>query len=152
MKKILIARTRWEYYAANITGILAIIGLLAWFTVLAITDEGIDFTSVFFWMAILVIIIIPYALIGFFSSMKTVEVTATGLIISYIFQKHVNTIRFSDVVEMRSHRTEKETVVRPRSIRDTFTLILADGRAFEFDRSQFDQYAQLKAVCRKQVK
>lgn len=151
MKKIILATTRWEYYVANVGGILAIVGLFIWFLTLAITNEGIDFTSAFFWMALLLLIVAPYALIGFFSSMKNVEVTATGLTISYVFQKHTNVIRFSDIAEMRSRRPEQETPIRP-GFRDTFTLILRDRRIFEFDRSQFHQYAQLKAICRKHVK
>src|SRR6187551_2603581 len=77
----MVVKTRWEYYVANVTGILVIIGLLIWLLTLAITEDGIDFTSVFFWMALLLLIVFFYALIGFFSSMKTVDVTAKGLTI-----------------------------------------------------------------------
>ena len=148
----MVVKTRWEYYVANVTGILVIIGLLIWLLTLAITEDGIDFTSVFFWMALLLLIVFFYALIGFFSSMKTVDVTAKGLTIAYVFQKHRNVIRFSDIAEMKSRRTEQETRERPRKLRDTFTLVLADGRVFEFSRSQFDQYGHLKAICWKHVK
>src|SRR5688572_28638379 len=109
MKEKIILKTRWEYYVANVTGILIITGLFFWLAALAITDEGIDFTSAYFWIALLLLIMVPYPLIGFFSSKKTVEATATGLTISYVFQKHRNVIRFSDIAEMKSRKTETET-------------------------------------------
>ena len=152
MKDKLIVRTRWEYYVANVAGILALIGLFTWFFSLAFTNDGIDFTSVYFWLALLLLIIIPYALIGFFSSMKSVEVTVKGLTIAYVFQKHQNVVRFADVVEMKSRKSKDENTAHPRAGRDTFTLVLADKRVFEFSRSQFDQYGKLKSICRKQVK
>ena len=152
MKTKLIAKTRWEYYVANVAGIIAILGMFFWFSSRAITEAGISFTSIFFWMAILLLIMVPFTLIGFFSSMKAVEVTAEGLIIFYVFQKHINEIGFSEIEKMESRVTGRETVVRPKMIRDTFRLVLVDGRAFEFSQSQFDGYAQLKAVCRKNIR
>lgn len=149
MKKQLIATTRWEYYVANIGGIIAIMGFFVWFLMLAIADKGIDFTSLFFWLALLTLVVLPYALISFFSSMKTVELMANGLIISYIFQKHKNVIQFSEVAEMKSRRSETRT--SPRTVRDTFKIILVDGKVFEFERSQFDKYKQLKEACRKKI-
>ena len=152
MKKILVAKTRWEYYVANVAGILSLTGLFAWFLTLSISNDGVDLGSVFFWMAAVLLIIIPYSLIGFFSSMKTVEVTNNELSISYVFQKHTNLIRFADIAIMKSSKTKKETIIRQRTVRESFKIILTDGRVFEFERSQFQQYDQLKTICLKQVK
>ncbi|MEO5980053.1 MAG: hypothetical protein ABIS36_15510 [Chryseolinea sp.] len=152
MDKEILVTTRWEYYVANVVGFIAVLGLFIWFCMLAISDRGIDFLSVFFWLALLMLIAIPYSMISFFSSMNTVEVTATGLIITYVFQKHKNVIQFSEIVKMKSTGTDRETVVRPRSIRESFTISLADERVFEFDRSQFNRYDQLKTICWSRLK
>ncbi|HEY3403011.1 MAG TPA: hypothetical protein VGK59_06475 [Ohtaekwangia sp.] len=152
MKKLLVATTRWEYYAANIGGILALTAASISFIFMAIEDKGINFGSVFFWLALLLLIIIPYSLIGFFSSMETVEVTATELTIFYVFQKHTNVIRFPDIAALKSHRTGKATKKHQGLGRDTFTITLHDGRAFEFERSQFHHYSNLKEICQKHIK
>jgi len=146
-----VARTKWEYYVANVAGILAILGLLVWFISRTVTVAGIDFKSIFFWLSLLLLITLPFALISFFSSKKTIEATTKGLIISYVFQKHKNEIPYSEIAEIQSS-TDREALVRPRTIRDSFKLVLADGRVFEVDRSQFHQYDQLKSICRKNVK
>lgn len=151
MKKLLTVRTRWEYYAANLGGILFILGLLIWLVTLLVR-HGFDLKSIIFWLALILFVSLLFAFISFFSSMKTVEVTATGLTISYIFQKHKNVLLFSEVAEMKAKQTANETKARPRTFRDTFKLVLADGRTFEFERSQFDQYNQLKTICFKRVK
>jgi hypothetical protein len=151
MKTKFIVKTRWEYYVANVAGIVAILGLLFWCTSQAITERGINFMSIFFWIAILLLIMVPFTLISFFSSMKAVEVTTKGLIISYVFQKHVNEISFSEITKMESSTPRQETTTRPRTLRDTFKLILVDGRAFDFTQSQFNGYGELKAACRKNV-
>jgi hypothetical protein len=147
-----VAGTKWEYYVANVAGILAILGLLVWFISRAVTVAGIDFKSIFFWLSLLLLITIPFALISFFSSMKAIEATTKGLIISYVFQKHKNEIAYSEITEIQSSRTDRETMVRPRTIRDSFKLVLADGRVFEVARSQFNQYDQLKSICIKNMK
>ena len=146
----LVATTRWEYYVANIAGILAILGLLIWSMTQAISGTGIDFASIFFWVGMILLIALPYTLIGFFSSMKAVEITAKGLIISYVFQKHKNQIKFSDVAQMKTNvRTEPSK--GGRAFRDTFKLILSDGLTFEFDRSQLSGYDKLKSTCVRRV-
>lgn len=151
MKKLLVVRTRWEYYAANIGGIFFILGLLIWLITIVISD-GFDLKSIAFWLALILFISLPFAFISFFSSMKTVEVTAIGLTISYIFKKHNNVILFSEVAEMESTQKEGQSKSSARTFRDTFKLVLTDGRTFEFERSQFDQYKQLKTICFKRVK
>lgn len=143
----LIARTRWEYYVASVAGILAMTGLFVWCLTRVIGSNGVDFRSLLFWLAVVIFFFIPYALIGFFSSMKSVEVTKEGLIISYVFQKHRNVIRFSDISDMKAVISENEKAKKTKAVRDTFKLTLSDGRMFEFDRSQFNGYAQLKATC-----
>lgn len=150
MKKLLIAKTRWEYYVANIAGLLVLIGLIIWFFSLAFADGGLDVTSVFLYLPIPLLIVLPFALIGFFSSMKTVEVTNQELSVSYIFQKHINVIKFADIADVNS--TINKGKKSSRFTRVTFKLILKDGRVFEFERSQFKEYAQLKAICLKRVK
>jgi hypothetical protein len=93
---------------------------------------------------------LPFALISFFSSMKTIEVTNQELTISYVFQKHINVVKFADIADMVTRTTKDKK--RSRPLRDTFKLVLKDGRAFEFERSQFREYGQLKAICLKRVK
>jgi hypothetical protein len=150
MTKILIAKTRWEYYAANLLGLLTLIGLVAWFFMLSFSEGGLDITSIFLYLALILLIVLPFALISFFSSMKTIEVTSQELTISYVFQKHVNVVRFADIADLITGTTKGKKKSRP--MRDTFKLTLKDGRAFEFERSQFKEYAQLKALCLKKVK
>jgi len=149
MKKLLLVRTRWQYYVANVVGILVAVGLLVWFITLSIDDKGLDFGSLFFWLAVVLFILIPFAIISFFSSMKEVQVSDKGLIISYVFQKHKNEVLFTDVAEMKSSIDGKRKASRAR--RNTFTLHLSDGRVFEFDRAQLDKYDQLKEACLKKV-
>jgi hypothetical protein len=144
-----VTRTKWQYYVANVAGILSILGLLGWFIIRIVNTGGVDLTSIYFWLALLMLIILPFTLIGFFSSMKAVEVTAKGIIITYIFQKHSNIVPFAEMAEVRSQRKETGSTTNKNSFRDTFTLVLNDGRAFEFDRSQFPQYDKLKAICSK---
>jgi hypothetical protein len=145
-----VARTRWQYYVANVAGILAILGLLVWFSSRVVTVAGVDFKSIFFWLSLLLLITFPFALISFFSSMKAIEVTTKGLIISYIFQKHRNEISYSEIADIQSSRTDGGAL--ERTIRGSFKLVLADGRVFEIDRTQFNQYDQLKSICQKNVK
>lgn len=140
-----IAKTKWEYYVANIAGILVIVGLLAWSIIRIIAGGSVDPGSIFFWLALLLLILLPFTLISFLSSMKAIEVTAKNLAISYVFQKHVNIIPFTEIAKVRSQQPSKGK----RSIRETFTIVLKDGRAFEFDRAQLHGYEKLKAACSK---
>jgi hypothetical protein len=151
MKKMVV-NTRKEYYLGMSVGLVIAIGLVIWFLGLSITHGGFDLSSLFFWLGLILLGLIPFALIMLFSSMKSVEVNSTGLIISYIFQKHINEIRFSEVKEFKSRTAENKARSSQRPFRDTFKLVLVDGRVFEFDRSQFDNYDQLKAICRKNVR
>ncbi|MEJ1237634.1 hypothetical protein WBG78_05885 [Chryseolinea sp. T2] len=139
-------KTRWQYYVANVAGIVGILALLGW-SISRSLAGGIDFTSVHLWLAFLMLILLPFPLIGFFSSMKAVDVNTKAIIITYVFQRHSNVISFDDIAEVKSQQSGTGT--RKSSFRDTFTLILKDGRAFEFDRSQFDQYDKLRTVCTK---
>jgi hypothetical protein len=147
----LIATTKWEYYVANVAGILAILGLLIWSVVQFVSGTGIDFASIFFWVGMILLIALPFTVISFFSSMKTVEVTAKGLIISYVFQKHQNHIRFADFAKVKTSITNLSNA-KTRAFRDTFKVLLNDGRTFEFDRTQLKNYDKLKATCLKRVK
>jgi len=145
----LIARTRLAYYIANVAGIFAILGLLVWLLRSALTGSGINLGSIYLWLAVLPLILLPYTFIGFFSSMKSVEVTGKTLTISYVFQKHQNIIAFTDIKEIQTTAKSRKEGKRP--MRDTFRLTLTDGRVFEFDRAQLDQYDKLKAFCQKRV-
>lgn len=144
-KKSFFIRTRWEYYGAAVGGGLAMIGLGVFCMVLAF-DEN-EFSIGPFLIALVLVVGLLQGFISFFSSMKTVEVTSKGLIITYMFQKHQNHINFSDVARMKARRTDKETIIFPRTITDTFTLEMGDGRSFSFSRSQFDFYGKLKEIC-----
>ncbi|MGC3948564.1 MAG: hypothetical protein QM762_29380 [Chryseolinea sp.] len=141
----LITRTRRRFYVANVLGILIVAGLSAWLTSRALAEGGIDFSSLYLWLALLALIVLLFLLIGFLSSMKAVEVTAKGIIITYIFQKHRNVIPFTDMAEVKTQKSG--TGSRQSSFRETFMLLLKDGRSFEFERSQFDSYEKLKEVC-----
>ena len=147
-----VAKTRWEYYAANVAGIIAVLGLLAWCIARIFANGKVDLTSIYLWLSLVLLVALIFALISFLSSMKSVEVNATGLVISYVFQKHRNIIQFSEVARLKSNGTGHKASKRQSSFRDTFQLILSDGRVFEFDRAQLDQYGKLKAACLKRVK
>jgi hypothetical protein len=151
MKRILTVSTRWEYYAANIAGMIVIIFLIIWFAMLAFDNGQVQFDSIFLWLGLLLMIIFPFAIISFFSSMKSVIVTERGLSISWSFQKHISEVNFSDVKELRSSAQPKQPTSRREKINDSFQLILIDGRAFEFGRSQFADYNKLKALVYKSV-
>jgi hypothetical protein len=151
MKKVLTINTRWEYYASNIAGFLILTALMIWCVNLSFKDGAINFTSMFFWMALLLLIIAPFAIITFFSSMKSVVVTQKGLLISYTFKRHKNEVNFSAVTALKSSLQHRKTAVFPSHTWDSFKLTLADGRIFEFSRSQFDDYSKLKAIVFKAV-
>jgi hypothetical protein len=151
MKKTLTINTRWEYYVSNIAGLVIATGVMMWFVILSWEDGKIKFTSLFFWMALLALIMMLLGVISFFSSMKSVVVTEKGLLISYMFTKHKNMINFSAVTGFKSNVTSTATTVRPAKRKDVFKLTLADGRVFEFSRSQFDQYHKLKTIVYKAV-
>jgi hypothetical protein len=148
MKKILTVNTRWQYYVSNIAGLIIIIGLITWFVNLSIGNNGLELSSIFFWLAVLLMIVVPFALISFFSSMKSVIVTNTTLEISYVFQKHTNLVNFSEIKEFKS-KVKPVEKSGPSGLRDSFTIQLNDGRTFEFNRSQFDNYDKLKAIVYK---
>jgi hypothetical protein len=148
-KKKLLVNTRWEYYASNIIGLILLVVVFMWFLYLSLGQNGLDIKSVFFWLALLTAVILPFAIISFFSSMKAVEVTLTELTISYVFQKHKNVIHFTDIREIIPADFKKD--VNSKKLKDTFRLVLNDGRSFEFRRAQFDyQYYALRSVCYKQ--
>lgn len=142
-----VARTKWEYYVANIVGIVVIFALLFWFSSRAITSSGIDFGSAYLWLALLLLGLLPFTFISFFSSMKEVEATDKGITISYVFQNHKNVFTFSEVSKLVSSIAPGKKA--GTFAQDTFRLMLTDGRVFEFSRAQFKHYDQLKAFCRK---
>jgi hypothetical protein len=151
MKRLLTVNTRWEYYASNIAGMIIVLSLMIWFAALSLNHGHLQLDSIFLWLGFLLLIIFPFAVISFFSSMKSVTVTEKGLAISWSFQKHISEVTFSDVKEFKSNIQVKETVVRSGKITDSFRLILKDGRAFEFSRSQFVDYNKLKSVVYRAV-
>jgi hypothetical protein len=152
MKKELTVNTRWEYYVANIAGLTALVVVIGWCGYVALGAQELTPTSYSLWLCILSFIILPFAIISFFSSMKAVVATQKGLVITYVFQKHQNVIAFSEVKDFRSSRKHNEKVVGPAGLTDTFSLTLTDGRVFSFSRSQFDQYSKLKAMVYQAVK
>src|SRR5689334_492833 len=146
MKKETLVKTRWQYHVANGAGLIILPVLLVTCIRYSIKAGAIDFKSLMFWIAVLLLIIFPYAIISFFSSMKSVVITEKELIISYVFQKHQNRVFLSAITGFRSRVKQHETTVRPASFSDTFSLTVADGRSFSFAYSQFDQYDKLKSV------
>lgn len=149
-KKKLLVKTRWEYYVSNIIGLAVLIVFFVWFLYLSFGPKGLDIKTIFFWLTLLTGIILPFAIISFFSSMQAIEVTQTDLTISYMFQKHRNIIHLSDIREIIPSDLKKD--VNPKKLKDTFRLVLKDGRSFEFRRAQFDyQYYALRSVCYKRT-
>lgn len=153
MKKLLTATTRWEYYVANIAGLVALVVAIGWSGYRTITNsQGFTLTSFSIWIALICLGILPFAIISFFSSMKTVVVTQKALIISYVFQKHENNIPFSEVKTINSNRKPNEKAAGPAALSDSFSILLNDGRQFSFTRSQFAQYNKLKELVYQSVK
>lgn len=152
MKKRLTVKTRWEFYASNSIGLAVVLVLVIWFMILAVNDGEINFKSFYFWIALLLLMMVPFALITILSAMKSVIVTEKGLLISYLFRQHKNEVNFSDVTSFTSTVNPSDTHAHSSSLRDSFKLELSDGRVFEFSRSQFDNYGKLKAITYKAVK
>jgi hypothetical protein len=150
MKKILIAKTKPNYYTANIIGLTIIISLITWCVFLSIDDGKWNFKSASLWIALLLTVMVPVAIISILSSMKQVVVTEMGLSISYRFKKHTSEVKFSEIIDFKSKVNKREASI-PSNARDTFTLTLADGRSFEFSQSQFDKYDKMKTLVRKAV-
>lgn len=144
MKNTITAKTKQTYYVANIGGLIIILALIVWCFSLSFDNGKIEFTAISFWVAIVLMVLILFAIISIFSAMKEVVVTETGLTISYRFQTHKNRVNFSEITEFKSSGN-------PGKLGESFRLILADGRSFEFTRSQFDNYDKLKASAQKAV-
>jgi hypothetical protein len=151
MKKDIVIETRWEYYVSNVAGFIMLVGLAGWMMYLSLDNEGIDFRSAWFWLALITLFVIPMALISFLSSMKTVVIKEKRLVISYMFARHKNVVNFADVSRIESKTSYTETVIHPAELRDSFNLILNDNRQFDFSRSQFKDYETLKRICYKAV-
>ncbi len=147
MKRGLVITTRWEYYAANIAGAIALASILSLCVYYSIDNGKIDFRSFLFWIAVLSLCLVPSALITFFSSIKSVLILDKELIISYVFQKHQHRFLLSEITGFRSKVSKKETDARPASFTDTFSITLADGRTFSFSYSQFNNYYKLKSTA-----
>jgi hypothetical protein len=150
MKKTLIAKTKPNYYVANTAGLIIMISLITCCLFLSIDDGELNFKSASIWIALLLMLMVPIAIISIFSSMKQVVVTEKRLSISYRFKKHTSEVNFSEVIDLKSKANKSETS-SPPSIRDSFRLTLVDGRSFEFRRSQFDNYDKMKIIVRKAV-
>jgi hypothetical protein len=150
MKKQLTVHTRKIYYVSNIAGLIILLAFIVWFVSLAF-NEGAGLKSAFLWLAILLALFVPFAIISIFSAMKSIRVTEKGLVISYMFKSHKSEIVFSDVKEFVSTGRVGKPVQASKGLRDSFALTLVDGRVFEFSRSQFDNYDNPKAVTHKAV-
>lgn len=148
-REVLIVSTRGVYYISNGIGFVIILGLILWLFMLSFKNGAVEIKSVFFWLAILLLIIVPFAIISFFSSMKSITVTKSGLLISYSFTKQTSSIDFSAIAEFKSNVSASET--KQFGIRDSFRLTLTDGRVFEFGQAQFDHYPKFKSMVRKAV-
>lgn len=143
MKKSSVFKTRRQYYVAHVIGVVAIIAIGSWCTILAFDDNAFDLFPLL--IAVVLLIALLQAVISFFSSMKSVEVTSKGLVISYLFQRHQNVIDFSEIKEMKTVSGKRVT----SRVTDSFTLVLKDGRAFSFGRSQFEGWEKLREACRR---
>jgi hypothetical protein len=139
-------KTRPLYLISNIFGILIVAGLTCWLVYLSYHDGQIDFRSVLFWLAVFQLTLLPYFVRRTYASKKSVRITDMGIHISYRFKQETTFLNFSDVKELTTMRSERETVVRPASITASLTIVLKDGSVFDFDRSEFTDYGKLKAV------
>jgi hypothetical protein len=151
MKKQLIVKTRWEYYAANIAGFFIMIGVIVLCLFFCFENGAFRLASVSFWIALLITLLLPFAIISFFSSMKQVIVSEKGLLISYVFKNHTSEVIFTEVVVFNGSNHVSETRIFPRKINDSFRLTMADGRVFEFGRSQFVDYDKMRMLVQKVV-
>jgi hypothetical protein len=152
MKKTLTIKTRWEYYISNVAGLLIILTLVGWCVYLSFDNGKLELASVSFWIAAILVLMVPFALISFFSSMRSVVVRANELEISYLFRSHKNHIAFSEVKSLKSEVNKLEASKRSTSLRSSFALVLRDGRVFEFTRSQFNDYDQLLSIVERHVR
>lgn len=148
MKKQLKAESQRLFYVSNIAGVVILMALAIWFFSLAYDDGSMRFASVFFWIGIVFLAFIPFALIGIFSSMKDVVLTDNEVIISYVFQRHKNHISFSEISAVKSTKGKPNST----SLGDRFLLKLKDGRSFEIRRSQFSNYEKLLNALQKRIK
>jgi hypothetical protein len=130
---------------------MIIIGLVTLCFYLSIDDGSIHFTSVAFWLAVVLILMFPFAIISFFSAMKAVVVKDRGLVISYLFSKHKNEIRFSEIKEINSSVRRNQSGTQPRRVSGTLTIRLLDGRMFELTGSQFNNFPELSAAIQRGV-
>lgn len=151
MKSVLKAKTRWEYRTSHIAGLTLVLGLILLCGYLTVKDGKIDFTSIPFWLGVVMVILYPFGLVSLLSSMDEVAVSQNGLRISYKFKKHVTEILFSDV-RTYSSNAEAGATDKSSSLRDVFTITMNDGRVFEFSRSQFENYDRLKSFVKKSVR
>jgi hypothetical protein len=152
MKKILTVKTRWEYYVSNIAGLIIILALIGWCVFLSFDNGKMEFSAMSFWIGLILTMIVPFAVISFFSSMKSVVVYENQLVISYLFKNHHNQIAFSEVKDVKTTVNKTKTSKGPGSLRSSFALVLHDGRIFEFSRSQFDDYDKLVSTIERHVR
>jgi hypothetical protein len=152
MKKILTVKTRWEYYVSNIAGLVIILGLIGWCVVLSFDNGKMQFSSMSFWIGLILTMIVPFAVISFFSSMKAVVIHENGLVISYLFKNHQNQIAFSDIKSFKSDVNKTGESKGSSSLRSSCALVLHDGRIFEFSRSQFDDYDKLVSAIERHLR
>ena len=146
MKKRLVVNTRWQYYVANVAGMVILLVVMSLCFYNSIYEGQVDFRSFLFWLAVVMLLSLPIAIISFFSSMKTIVVYDKMMVISYVFQRHENNVAFSDIVGFWCNKNKPETVVRPGLLTDSFEITLKDGRSFSFTNSQFDKFQQLKSI------
>ena len=139
-------KSRALYLISNVIGLLMVLGLAGWFVYLSYDDGKIQLQSVLFWIAVLILTMIPKLVRQILSAKKSVSVTEGGIHIYYLFKQETPFVNLAEVKEFKSSSTSRETVIRPASISASFTMVMKDGRSFNFDRSEFTDYGKLKAV------
>lgn len=142
IKKRIRLKSRPVFYLSNAVGLLLLLALTGWFISLAYENGRLQFTSVFFWMAVVLFVFLPFVLISIFSAMKEVVLTEDRLSISYVFQRHKSEVLFSQISTVVPGRGQAG---KPASV----LIKLSDGRAFEFHRSQFDNFDKLTTILKK---
>ena len=144
MELPLTIKTRWEYLASVVAGIIVLTGVMSLLFYLSFENGKVDVRSPMLWFGVVILLAFIHQLFSIRSIRKSIVISEEGVTIHYLFDKTKTFISFSDVVEFKTTRRSRETVVHPARTVAYFTLELRDGNDFSFDRSEFDGYEDVK--------
>src|SRR5687767_5895252 len=109
MKQIFTAKTRWEYHASHVAGLLIVLALIGVCIYFSIERGTVVFDSWAFWVGLLLVLLYPFGIISVLSSIDNVTVFDKGITIAFRFKKHTTQILFSDVESFETIRGSKGT-------------------------------------------